>query len=91
MESAHHPPVTHRYILCWWRKNECSFFYRGTTEKDDTKRVWFYNMRPDVPSWGKRTPFIRAAFELFVEKYTGGITIDKVKMMVSLMMRSGEP
>ncbi|NMM49837.1 class I SAM-dependent DNA methyltransferase [Marinigracilibium pacificum] len=60
-------------------KTNVLFFERGTTEKDNTKRVWFYDMRTDVPSWGKRTPFTRAAFEYFVEMYTGGIKLEDVK------------
>lgn len=60
-------------------KTNVLFFTRGTRETGNTKRVWFYDMRTDVPSWGKRTPFTRVAFEYFVEMYTGGVTIDKVK------------
>lgn len=60
-------------------KTNVLFFTRGTQETGNTERVWFYDMRTDVPSWGKRTPFTRAAFEYFVEMYTGGIRIDKAK------------
>jgi type I restriction enzyme M protein len=60
-------------------KTNVLFFTRGKTETGNTKRVWFYDMRTDVPSWGKRTPFTRNAFEYFVEMYTGGISIDEVK------------
>src|SRR5690606_24359270 len=36
-------------------------------------------MRTNAPSFGKRTPFTRAAFADFVKAYTGGISIDAVK------------
>lgn len=38
-----------------------------------------YDMRTNAPSFGKRTPFTRAAFADFVKAYTGGISIDEVK------------
>lgn len=60
-------------------KTNVLFFTRGKTEKDNTKEVWFYDMRTNMPSFGKRTPFTRKAFEKFVLAYTGGISIDKVK------------
>ena len=60
-------------------KTNVLFFTRGKTEKNNTKNVWFYDMRTNMPSFGKRTPFTRAAFERFVLAYTGGIAIDKVK------------
>ncbi len=60
-------------------KTNVLFFSRGKTETQNTQRVWIYDMRTDVPSWGKRTPFTRAAFTDFVKAYTGGISIDEVK------------
>jgi type I restriction enzyme M protein len=32
------------------------FFRRGTTDKANTREVWFYDLRSDMPSFGKRTP-----------------------------------
>src|SRR5690606_32614439 len=40
---------------------------------------WVYDIRTNAPSFGKRTPFTRAAFADFVKAYTGGISIDDVK------------
>lgn len=60
-------------------KTNVLFFTRGTTETGNTSKVWFYDMRTNMPSFGKRTPFTRAAFADFVTAYTGGISIDKVK------------
>lgn len=53
-------------------KTNVLFFERGTSETGNTQNVWFYDMRTDVPSWGKRTPFTRSAFTDFVHAYTGG-------------------
>ncbi len=60
-------------------KTNVLFFTRGTTETENTKNVWFYDMRTNTPNYGKRTPFIENAFEGFVRAYTGGIGIDKVE------------
>ena len=60
-------------------KTNVLFFTRGTSETDNTKKVWFYDMRTAAPSYGKRTPFTRAAFAGFINAYTGGIGIDEVR------------
>ncbi len=60
-------------------KTNVLFFTRGKTETGNTKNVWVYDMRTNAPSFGKRTPFTRAAFTDFVKAYTGGISIDDVK------------
>lgn len=60
-------------------KTNVLFFERGKTEFDNTKRVWFYDMRTDAPSYGKRTAFNRAAFNDFVTAYTGGTSIEDLR------------
>ena len=60
-------------------KTNVLFFTRGKTDTGNTKKTWFYDMRTDALSFGKRTPFNRATFEAFVYAYTGGITINAVK------------
>lgn len=62
-------------------KTNVLFFERGRTEKGNTNRIWFYDMRTGVENYGKRTPFTREAFEGFVKAYTGGITISDVRKM----------
>ena len=61
-------------------KTNVLFFSRGKTEKNNTTKVWIYDMRTNVSNYGKRTPFMRKAFEDFVFAYTGGISIDSVMM-----------
>lgn len=60
-------------------KTNVLFFTREKTEINNTKNVWFYDMRTNAPSYGKRTPFTEKAFEDFVLAYTGGIPFDKVE------------
>jgi type I restriction enzyme M protein len=60
-------------------KTNVLFFTREKTEVNNTKNVWFYDMRTNTPNYGKRTPFTEKAFEDFVLAYTGGISFDKVE------------
>lgn len=60
-------------------KTNVLFFTRGKIEIGNTKNVWVYDMRTNAPSFGKRTPFTRAAFADFVKAYTGGVSIHAVK------------
>lgn len=59
-------------------KTNVLFFNRGTKETGNTKNIWFYDMRTNVESYGKRTLFTRKAFDGFIKAYTGGIEPEKV-------------
>ena len=50
-------------------KTNVLFFQRGTTEKGNTKEVWFYDLRTNMPSFGKRTPLTRKHFADFEQCY----------------------
>lgn len=61
-------------------KTNVLFFKRGKKDTGNTKRVWFYDLRTDMPNFGKRTPFEETVFENFVVAYTGGeATLDNVE------------
>lgn len=63
-------------------KTNVLFFARGhgiTTATDNTKEVWFYDLRTNMESLGKRNPLSRRHFADFVKAYTGGIAIEEVK------------
>ena len=60
-------------------KTNVLFFTRGISETENTKKIWYYDLRTNMPSFGKRTPFTRAAFEDFVKAYTGGLSLENVK------------
>ncbi len=59
-------------------KTNVLFFTRGEKDKANTKAVWFYDMRTNAPSFGKRTPFTRAHFADF-EKLYGADSLGKSK------------
>jgi type I restriction enzyme M protein len=50
-------------------KTNVLFFTRGKTEKNNTKNVWVYDLRSNMPSFGKRTPFGDAHLEPFEKVY----------------------
>ncbi|WP_114778719.1 type I restriction-modification system subunit M [Botryobacter ruber] len=60
-------------------KTNVLFFERGQTETGNTDKVWFYDMRTNALSYGKRTPFTRNAFADFVKAYTGGMALSELK------------
>ena len=51
-------------------KTNVLFFTRGTTDKDNTKEVWFYDLRTNMPSFGKTNPLREEHFEKFKTSYT---------------------
>lgn len=51
-------------------KTNVLFFTRENTDHDSTKEVWVYDLRTNMPSFGKRTPLTVAHFEAFMVAYT---------------------
>lgn len=50
-------------------KTNVLFFTRGTTEKDNTKDIWFYDLRTNMESFGKRNMLTEKHFEDFIKAY----------------------
>ena len=53
-------------------KTNVLFFTRGKTDKHNTKEVWIYDLRNDMPSFGKTNPLKSEHFDDFVECYANG-------------------
>lgn len=51
-------------------KTNVLFFTRGTTDKDNTKEVWFYDLRTNMQNFGKTNPLKKSHFDDFVKAYT---------------------
>lgn len=51
-------------------KTNVLFFTRGKTEKSNTKEVWFYDLRTNMPSFGKTNPLKTEHFNDFIAAYT---------------------
>ncbi|WP_413389904.1 N-6 DNA methylase [Prochlorococcus marinus] len=45
------------------------FFTRGEGEQGNTKKVWIYDLRTNMPNFGKRNPLNRSHFKEFEEFY----------------------
>lgn len=50
-------------------KTNVLFFERGTTEEGNTKRVWYYDLRSEMDSFGKRNPLSLDHFAPFERAY----------------------
>lgn len=50
-------------------KTNVLFFTRGQTDKGNTKEVWFYDLRTNMPSFGKTTPLKTEHFADFEKAY----------------------
>lgn len=50
-------------------KTNVLFFTRGTTEEDNTKDVFVYDLRTNMPSFGKRNPLTQKHFDDFIKAY----------------------
>jgi type I restriction enzyme M protein len=50
-------------------KTNVLFFTRGTSDRGNTKAVWVYDLRANMPAFGKRTPLTREHFAEFEAAY----------------------
>ncbi|WP_345102150.1 N-6 DNA methylase [Candidatus Villigracilis vicinus] len=50
-------------------KTNVLFFTRGESDKGNTKEVWVYDMRANMPNFGKRTEFTREYFRDFEKAF----------------------
>ncbi|AMX84324.1 SAM-dependent methyltransferase [Geobacillus subterraneus] len=51
-------------------KTNVLFFTRGKTDVGNTKEVWVYDLRTNMPSFGKRNPLTKEHFARFIKAYT---------------------
>ena len=50
-------------------KTNVLFFTRGETDKANTKSVWVYDLRANMPAFGKTTPLKREHFAEFEQAF----------------------
>src|SRR3712207_5302210 len=51
-------------------KTNVLFFTREKEEKNSTKEVWVYDLRTNMPSFGKKNPLKKEHFDNFIKAYT---------------------
>jgi type I restriction enzyme M protein len=61
VQPAHDPPAADRQGV----KTNVLFFTRGEKDKGNTKEVWVYDLRANMPQFGKRTLLTREHFAEF--------------------------
>jgi type I restriction enzyme M protein len=50
-------------------KTNVLFFTKGKSDKSNTKSIWFYDMRANMPQFGQRTPLKQEHFDDFIKCY----------------------
>lgn len=60
-------------------KTNVLFFDRGKKDTGNTKEVWIYDLRSNMPSFGKTNPLQRSHFDEFVECYKTGHRQDRAE------------
>jgi type I restriction enzyme M protein len=58
-------------------KTNVLFFERGASDEGNTERIWIFDMRTNMPSFGKRTPLTRDHFSEFESCYSCGERVDQ--------------
>ena len=51
-------------------KTNVLFFERGKSDQNNTKKVWVYDLRTNMPTFGKRTPLTEKHFVEFEKAYS---------------------
>lgn len=51
-------------------KTNVLFFTRGSSDQNNTQGVWFYDLRTNMPSFGKTNPITEEHFKAFEAAYT---------------------
>lgn len=50
-------------------KTNVLFFTRGVSDRDNTQKIWYYDMRTNMPNFGKTTPLTSEHFREFEETF----------------------
>lgn len=50
-------------------KTNVLFFTRGTSDTNNTKEIWYYDLRTNMPSFGKTNPLSKEHFEEFERSF----------------------
>ena len=60
-------------------KTNVLFFDRAKTDIGNTKNIWFYDLRTNMPNFGKTTPLTEKYFEEFISTYDNDEEKKKLK------------
>lgn len=60
-------------------KTNVLFFERGITDKDNTKEIWYYDLRSNMPNFGKTNPLTKEHFEEFERSFDSNEEKEKIE------------
>lgn len=60
-------------------KTNVLFFDRGTIDLNNTKEIWYYDLRTNMPNFGKKTPLTEKYFDEFVASYDNEAEKEKLE------------
>lgn len=60
-------------------KTNVLFFDRGVTEHGNTKEIWYYDLRTNMPNFGKTTPLTKEHFEEFERTFNNQEEKEKIE------------
>ena len=60
-------------------KTNVLFFERGRTDVNNTKEIWYYDLRTNMPNFGKNTPLTSSHFEEFEETFDSAEEKEKLE------------
>lgn len=76
MQPAHHSTFTNRHIAAGVKTNVLFFSKPSDVRQDkgQTKNVWVYDLRSNMPQFGKRTVLTKAHFDEFYQAVGNDLT-----------------
>jgi type I restriction enzyme M protein len=69
VQPAHHPAPADRHFLRPGRQDQRAVLHARPTDKENTSEVWVYDLRANMPNFGKKTTLNRGHFAAFEACY----------------------
>lgn len=71
-------------------KTNVLFFTKGKTDLNNTKEIWFYDLRTNMPSFGKTNPLTKKHFEEFEKTFNNNIEKEKIERWTKISLEEIE-
>lgn len=71
-------------------KTNVLFFTKGKTDLNNTKEIWFYDLRTNMPSFGKTNPLTKEHFEEFEKTFNNNIEKEKIERWTKISLKEIE-
>lgn len=67
-------------------KTNVLFFERGISDKDNTKFIWYYDLRSNMPNFGKTNPLTKEYFEEFEKTFNSEEEKEKIERWTKIFL-----